>query len=302
MAKTSDKKSDDVFETTRMSLGAHLDELRSRLIKALYGYGIAVAICFIFREEIISFVAQPLLWTLKANGLNTNLYATHVAELFYTVFKICLIAGLFLSAPWVFWHLWGFIAAGLYPREKRFVHLFMPGSIVLFMIGGLFFVFIAAPICFNFFIEFTVNFDKPELDDQNTFSKFMSQILSKEHIETSDAETPSPMAEDAQENMIELIPKIDQYVSLVMILGLGFGLSFQMPLVVFFLGRVGIVNVPALQGKRKYVLLGVFVFSAIITPPDPLSMIAMSVPMYVLYEVGIVMLRLWPGAASVPRG
>ena len=95
MAKFTEQKNDDVFETTRMSLGAHLDELRSRIIKALYGYIIAVIICFIFREEIVSFVAQPLLWTLKANGLNTNLYATHVAELFTTVLKICLVAGLF---------------------------------------------------------------------------------------------------------------------------------------------------------------------------------------------------------------
>lgn len=301
MAKTPNSKNNDIFQTTRMSLGAHLDELRRRLIKALYGLGVALVVCLIFREEIVSFVAQPLLWTLKANGLDPILYATNLPEFFMSVIWICVIAALFISAPWVFWHLWGFIAAGLYPREKRFVHMFMPTSAALFIVGGLFFICIAAPLCFNFFIEFAADFDTPKLDEQNGVAKYVLRILSKEPTDTTDTEIPEPNAENIQESMFELIPKIDQYVSLVMILGLAFGISFQMPLIVFFLGRVGIVKVPGLQEKRKYVLLGVFAFSAFMTPPDPLSMIALGVPMYVLYEVGILMLRIWPPATSVPR-
>ena len=150
-------------------------------------------------------------------------------------------------------------------------------------------------------IEFAADFDTPKLDEQNGVAKYVLRILSKEPTDTTDTEIPEPNAENIQESMFELIPKIDQYVSLVMILGLAFGISFQMPLIVFFLGRVGIVKVPGLQEKRKYVLLGVFAFSAFMTPPDPLSMIALGVPMYVLYEVGILMLRIWPPATSVPR-
>ncbi len=333
---------ENIFEATRMSLGEHLDELRACLLKSIYGLAIAFVACLIFREPIINFLAQPLLWTLKANGLNTQLYATNLPEFFITVLKICLIAALFVSSPWVFYQIWSFIAKGLYPAERKFVHIFIPFSAFLFILGGVFFIVVVAPICFNFFITFATNFDMPELKENPISGPIIRAIKGNKDDTVPDAAVtsssdtqserteltfvlpfgvtlevslPFPPPEGSavdgtssssgvkpHESLIQFIPKIDQYVSLVLILALGFSLAFQMPLAVFFLGRLGLVTVAALGSGRKYVFIGILVVAAIITPPDVISQIALSIPMYLLYEIGIILLRLWPPrATTVPR-
>ena len=307
---------DDVFSTTRMSLGEHLDELRGCLIKSLYGIAVAFVICLFFGNKIFSFLAQPLLLALQTSNLDRQLYATSLPEYFIAWIKVAFYSSLFLSAPWVFHHIWNFIAAGLYPKEKRFVHSFVPFSAFLFILGGAFFVVVVAPIAFNFFIAFASNMKTPEVYD-NPLNRLIMRMYEKNNAGSSDRSTDQTDAaletNPAEENitdkeeeeeakpLIKLIPKVDQYVSLVIVLALAFSIAFQMPLVVFLLGKVGLVRVETFGKVRKFVLLGIVTFSAIMTPPDPVSQILLSIPMYLLYEVGILLLRIKPRKHSVPR-
>lgn len=305
MNKSNKKTTDnDVFSDTRMNLGDHLNELRSCLIKSLYGIAAAFAICLLFGNHIFSFLAQPLLIALEKWGLDRQLYATSLPEYFIAWIKVAFYTSLFLSAPWVFKQLWGFIGSGLYPKEKKFVSTFVPFSAFLFILGGAFFITIVGPLAFSFFIGITSNIKAPDISDS-----FMYRILK----DTSDKDSPtlseSPddnlTVEDEEEEkeqpLIKLIPKVDQYVTLVIVLALAFSIAFQMPLVVFFLGRIGLVRLETFRSVRKYVLLGIVAFSAVMTPPDPMSQILLSIPMYLLYEVGIVFLRIWPPRTAVPR-
>ncbi len=298
------KNTEAIFDETRMSLGQHLDELRSRIIKCLYGIAVAFVVCLIFCSEIISFLAQPLLWALDANGLDKQMYVTALPEFFLTYIKISLYASIFLVAPWIFYQLWGFIATGLYPMEKKFVNTFVPFSAILFLMGGLFFITVVAPITCNFFIDFASEIKTPELNDNFT-TRWLNKVFDKDvDLTTPENVTPTPpptTTPNEQNSLIRLIPKLDQYVSLVMLLALAFSIGFQMPLVVFFLGRLGLVRIETFCEVRKYVLLGIFVLSAVMTPPDIISQVALSLPMYVLYELGIVMLRFRAKSIGLPR-
>lgn len=305
MSQSNNKENNnDVFSKTRMGLGDHLEELRSCIIKSLYGIAAAFAICLLFGNHIFSFLAQPLLLALDISGLDRQLYATSLPEFFIAWIKVAFYSSLFVSAPWVFKQLWGFIGSGLYPKEKKFVSTFVPFSAFLFILGGAFFIVVVAPIAFNFFIGITSNIKAPEISD-NPMNRLLLKMYEKESPtlnKASDSSADVVEPEEKEERpLIKLIPKVDQYVTLVIVLALAFSIAFQMPLVVFFLGRIGLVRVETFRTVRKYVLLGIVAFSAIMTPPDPMSQILLSIPMYLLYEVGILLLRAWPPRTAVPR-
>lgn len=328
-------RNEDIFESTRMSLGEHLDELRSALLRSIYGFLVALVICLIFGKHIFNFLSQPLLLILEAHGLNPQIVTTSLPEFFLTYLKICLVAAIFLASPWIFWHIWGFVAAGLYPQEKRFVQRFVPFSAALFITGGGFFVMVVAPICFDFFITFATAFERPDSDPNPLTAWVMSRItqnlpdntpvdpvnppaepsptqklildlpmgmsltwdtgrpIPPDEIATQ--AKPAPHASPAQQSLIQFLPKANEYLALVLLLSLAFSIGFQMPLAVFMLGRLGLVTTRQLRAGRKFAFLGILVASALITPPDIVSQVALTLPMFLLYEVGILMLQLWPG-------
>ncbi len=170
------------------------------------------------------------------------------AEAFMAYMKIAMIAGLILTCPWVFYQLWMFVAAGLYPKERQYIYKAVPFSAGLFVIGALFFLFIIAYVTLKFFLLFG---DSVGVASQWTLQK---------------------------------------YISFITLLMLVFGLAFQTPIAVFILVRTGVVAIKTLRSYRKYVLLGLAVVSAVATPsPDPFSMLALLIPLYGLYEVGIIL-------------
>ncbi|MBN2272192.1 MAG: twin-arginine translocase subunit TatC, partial [Sedimentisphaerales bacterium] len=148
------KKQYDPIVDSTMSLGDHLEELRMRLLLALAGIALAFILCAIFGKHIIAFAKWPYTQVMTDLGENPTLGTLAPAEVVISYVKICLISGLIISSPWVFWQLWMFIAAGLYPHEKRYVHLAVPFSAALFVTGALFFIIVVAPICIRFFIKF----------------------------------------------------------------------------------------------------------------------------------------------------
>ncbi len=228
-----------------MSLGDHLEELRSRLILALVGLGIGAVICLVFCSKIIVFIEGPYLGVM---GEDARLQTLAPADGIISYIKIALISGLILSSPWVFYQLWMFVAAGLYPNEKRYVHLAAPFSAALFVIGALFFVMVVAPLTLGFLV------------------KFNERVLGVSSNFT-----------------------FANYISFVTMLMLVFGIAFQTPVAIFFLNKTGLVSVKALRKSRKFVLLGIFVVAAMATPPDVVSQVTLGIPLYLLFELGILL-------------
>ena len=358
-------KDKNILAESRMSFGEHLDELRSRLIKSIYGLLAGFGVCFYFRDDILTFLSQPLLLALEASKIELQLYASSLPEAFMTSVRLSLFGGIFVASPWIIYQLWGFVAAGLFKHERRYVHFFMPFSVILFLLGCVFFIEIVAPISFNFFVKWSTHTKTPSV-----IKNFMYRALTGEEAEDPNA-TAGPLGEfdrrfggvydgryvyfapqnrdgqaagvvfrydtksefsdsgswttfdldtlgvsdpnrpgnwgkfqpdrltastEEQEEKPLIKPwfTLKEYVLLVVLLGLAFGVAFQMPLVVFFVGRLGLVGLSTLKSVRKYVFFGIVVTSALMTPPDVISQVLLSLPMYVLYELGLLLLIIWP--------
>jgi len=237
------KKKTDYVNTT-MSLGDHLEELRMRLLLALAGLAIGLVLSLFMGKYIISFIKWP--YTTIA-GPDAQLTTLSPAEVIISYIKIAMISGLLLSSPWVFYQIWMFVAAGLYPHEKKYVHIAAPFSAAFFIIGALFFVFAVAPLCLRFFIK-----ANKALGLTRTW-------------------------------------RLSFYVSFIAHLMLVFGIAFQTPTAILFLNRTGIVSLKALSRSRKYVILIIVIIAAMATPPDVISQIALAVPLYALFELGIIL-------------
>jgi sec-independent protein translocase protein TatC len=239
----ANKKHDPLADST-MSLGDHLDELRMRLLYALAGVAVCAIIGFLLGRRVIAFLEGPY---IDVMGEKAHLMALGPADGFISYVKIALITGLFLSSPWVFYHLWMFVAAGLYPNEKRYVYLAAPFSAALFIAGALFFIVVVGPLTLGFLVRI------------NNFLSLSSQFSFR------------------------------LYIAFVTRLMLVFGIAFQTPTAIFFLNRTGIVSLKALSRSRKYIVLLIVIVAAMATPPDVVSQIALAIPLYLLFELGILL-------------
>jgi sec-independent protein translocase protein TatC len=222
---------------------SHLEELRKRLIACAIAVGVGFALCYGFSKRLYKLLVAPLIEILpEGEGLIfTNLLAP-----FFTYLKTGLIAGVMLSAPYLFYQLWLFIAPGLYQHEKKYVIPFVSFSSILFVGGALFGYFFVFPLVFKFFLGF-------------------------------------------ENEYIQAMPSMNEVFSFVLRLLFGFGIAFELPVVIFFLAKIGVVTPESLRKKRKYALLLMFVVGAIITPPDIISQVLLAMPLLALYEVGIIL-------------
>ena len=246
MGKT--KKNQDPHNYS-MSLGDHLEELRARLILAILGLVIALIACLSFGKWIISFIEMPY---INAMGQEARLQSIAPTDGFVSYMEIAMIGAVVIASPWIFYQLWLFVSAGLYPNEKRYIYLAVPFSTILFVTGALFFIFVIAPLT----LRFLVMFNKQVLGVASNFT-------------------------------------FKSYVTFVATMMLVFGLSFQTPIAIFFLNKTGLVSIEALCRSRKYVVLGVVVVAAAATPgADLVTLFALAIPMYLLFELGILMSRL----------
>lgn len=196
------------------------------------------------------------LWQPIEGSENTLPKTLSMHEAFAVYIKAALLVGVVLSSPWVFYQIWSFVAAGLYPHEKKYIHIFLPISLGLFMAG------VATVFLFVF---------QPVLDFLFMFNSMLK---------------------------IDPDPRIEYWMSFVLILPLGFGISFQLPLVMLFLERIGIFTVKAYISSWRIAVLVIFVISMFLTPADPTSMILMAVPLTVLYFGGILMCKFMPRSHS----
>jgi len=239
-------KSKSAPSNPTMSLGDHLEELRYRVILAVIGLAVALVASLFFGKTIISFLEKPY---FLAMGNQARLQVLGPAEGFISYMNISLVTGVIIASPWIFYQLWMFVAAGLYPHEKHHVYLAVPFSAALFITGALFFIFVIAPIT----LKMLVLFNKQVLDVDSNFT-------------------------------------FQKYISLITVMMLVFGLTFQTPVVVFFLNKIGLLSLEALYKSRRFVIIGVIVAAAAATPgSDMFSLFALAIPMYLLFELGILL-------------
>lgn len=236
-----------------MSLGDHLDELRARLVLALLGFVVAAVIGFIAGKWFLQVILLPYELAMENAGLKIQLLAFKPAEKFMAYMKASIVLGLLISSPWLFYQIWAFVAAGLYKHERKFVKVVAPASSFLFITGVVFFLMAVGPMMFKFFMLFDPGID-----------------------------------------YVTYQPDLMESLNLILLMALIFGLTFQTPIAIVFAERMGLVTIENLIKARKYAILAAVIIGAIATPsPDPFSQMALAGPLYLLYEISIVICRIW---------
>ena len=233
----------------------HLVELRSRLIKSIIFLFIFFVISYTFAENIYNFLVQPYADAVKDDNIDRRLIFTALHETFITYLKVAFFAAIFIGSPVVITQIWKFIAPGLYKNEKKALLPYLIATPTLFLLGGMLVYYLVMPLAIKFFLSFETT----------------AQINSLP---------------------IQLEAKVNEYLSLIMRLIFAFGLSFQLPVLLSLLARVGFVDSEYLKKRRKYVVVIIFAVAAILTPPDPITQIGLGIPLLILYELSILSVRL----------
>jgi sec-independent protein translocase protein TatC len=303
-AKAADKSKaagDPEMEKGTMTFWEHLDELRSRMFKMALAFVIGGGVCWHFKEQILAIVAQPL-----ADGWVGNtpvkLHFGSPAAMFLAYLKLSLMAGLTFSMPIIFYQIWAFVAPGLYSKEKRLALPFVFVSTALFVGGAYFGWVFAFPMAFQYLLGFGGQL--PTLADTATpAASAMGPVASAVAPIAPVGSTVAPAVGAAMGITIEPTIMIGDYIDFVVRLLLAFGISFELPVVVFFLAFAGIVTHKQLIKFSRYFIVLAFFIAAIITPPDVMSQFLLAVPLIALYFLSILiawMVQRKPAPAETP--
>ena len=232
------------------SFTSHFVELRSRLLNSLIFIFIVFVISYIFAEQIYNFLVDPYAKVVKDSALSRRLIFTALHETFITYIKVAFFAAIFLGSPVLLVQIYKFIAPGLYKNEKKALLPYLISTQILFLLGALIVYYLVMPLAIKFFLSF----------------------------ETIGSQSNLP---------IQLEAKVNEYLSLIMRLIFAFGISFQLPILLNLLARIGVVNSLYLKTRRRYVVVIIFAFAALLTPPDPITQVGLAIPLLLLYELSI---------------
>ena len=245
----------DEKENKKSSLVEHLAELRSRLVKSIIYLFVFFIICYFFAENIYTFLVAPYAEAVKDDEVNRRMIFTALHETFITYLKVAFFAAMFVTSPIILTQVWKFVAPGLYKNEKKALLPYLIATPTLFLFGAMLVYYLIMPLAIKFFLSF----------------------------ETSAQFNNLP---------IQLEAKVNEYLSLIMRLIFAFGISFQLPVLLSLLARVGFVDSHYLKSRRKYVVVIIFAVAAILTPPDPITQIGLGIPLLILYELSILSVKL----------
>ena len=236
------------------SFTSHFIELRSRLIKSLLFILIIFIISYTFADHIYNFLVKPYADAVRNDEISRRLIFTALHETFITYLKVAFFAAIFFGSPVLLIQIYKFIAPGLYKNEKKAILPYLISTPVLFLLGGVLVYYLVMPLAIKFFLSF----------------------------ETAGSNTTLP---------IQLEAKVNEYLSLIMRLIFAFGISFQLPILLNLLARIGVVNSDYLKKTRRYVIVIIFTVAAILTPPDPITQIGLAIPLLLLYELSIITVK-----------
>lgn len=238
---------EDELAGSEAPLLEHLIELRKRLIYCSIALVVLTIGCFIFAEPIYHALLEPYRRALPPDG-QVNMIFTAPQELFFTYLNVALFGAIFLGFPVLAYQVYGFVAPGLYKKERKAFLPYLIATPVFFVAGAAMVYWIVLPMVMHFFLGM-------------------------------------------QTEEITLMPKASEYLSMAMTLIIAFGICFQLPVILTLLAQIEVVDVEALKKGRRYAIVGILAVAAFITPPDPISQIGLAVPMYLLYEAGILSVR-----------
>ena len=234
---------------------SHLTELRKRLINTLIFLICLFVICYLFSDYIYGFLVEPYAEAVKNDNINRRLIFTALQETFLTYLKVSFFTAFFFTSPFILIQIWKFIAPGLYEHEKSAIMPYLIVTPILFLLGGMLVYYLIMPLAIKFFLSF----------------------------ESIGNITNLP---------IQLEAKVNEYLSLIMKLIFAFGLSFQLPVILSLLARIGLIDSTFLKERRKFVIVIIFACAAILTPPDPITQIGLAIPLLILYELSIISVKL----------
>ena len=250
---------DDDIQDSSAPLIEHLAELRQRLIYSFVAFIIGMIICFTIWNPIFDFLTHPLCSAMALRGhSDCGLILIKLQEGFFVAISISLLGGLVLSFPIIGFHMWRFVAPGLYKTEKNAFLPFIVASPFMLFLGASFAYYVVTPLAFDFFLGF-----------QQTGS-----VLDGEDVDNAAAG-------------IAFQGSAQEYLSLTIKFIVAFGMCFQLPVLLTLMGKAGLVSAEGLGNVRKYAVVAILVLAALVTPPDVITQVILFVVVYGLYEVSI---------------
>ncbi|MFO1122125.1 MAG: twin-arginine translocase subunit TatC [Hyphomicrobiales bacterium] len=240
------------IDASEAPLIEHLIELRRRLMYCVLGFIAAFIVSFFYSSTILHYLVLPFKW---GTGTDVSLISIKLLGVFLVKLKIAFFGGLFIAFPLIATQIYRFMAPGLYAHEKNAFRPYLIATPVFFLLGAALVYFFLLPTAIHFFYNLAAGTGS---DDQTA---------------------------------IQLMPDIEAYLDFVMMLILAFGFCFQLPVILTLLGHIGVVSYDQLKSGRKFAIVGVFIVAAVVTPPDPISQIAMAIPLMGLYEISVQAVR-----------